>query len=60
MSGEKKHMITDKNSLMKMKPLTLNDSMLIPKAALKSKVVVSPKELEHIQRRFDEKIEAVE
>jgi hypothetical protein len=31
---------------MKMKPLSLNDNMLIPSNALKSKIVLSPAEIE--------------
>lgn len=39
---------------MKMKPLSLNDNMIIPENALKSKVFLSPTELEKIQVRFNQ------
>lgn len=38
---------------MKMKPLCLNDNMIIPENALKSKVFLSPTELEKIQMKFN-------
>lgn len=42
-----------KDPWMKMKPLCLNDNMIIPENALKSKVFLSPTELEKIQLWFN-------
>lgn len=41
-----------KDPWMRMKPLCLNDNMIIPENALKSKSFLSPTELERIQERF--------
>lgn len=37
---------------MKMKPLSLNDNMLIPSNALKSKIVLSPAEIQKYSNTF--------
>lgn len=47
------------NPKMKMKPLSLTDNMLIPENALKSKVVLSEKELKKVQQKFSEEPKVV-
>jgi|JI9StandDraft_1071089.scaffolds.fasta_scaffold709522_1 hypothetical protein len=45
---------------MNMKPLSLNDNMLIPSNALKSKIVFNPSEFQKIQEDFKKKMKPKE
>ena len=54
-SGDRKNISNDPN--MKMKPLSLNDNMVLPKEAVNSKVVANPQQINKIQEKYSKKLE---